>query len=216
MINSLLIYDLETNGYFTGNLDPQVIEVAFLLISEEGVIAFNELINTDANGNLIVISDKITEVTGITNELLRIKGKSSLEVMGILSTVGKNSFMIVGHNSVRFDNLFVKHLTGVDFRNKTFDTGGEFKSRVMGWKKFNNDSFNKFHDKILDTPRRGLKWNLDVACEDAGITPMENRHRAITDVVMTAKLFIYQWELYKEKHTINPKILSNLETYLNK
>lgn len=215
MINSLMVYDLETNGYFTGNPNPQAIEVAFLSITETGIVEYNKLIGIDENDNDIIISDKITEVTGITNELLRMEGLHSHDVMGTLGNIGSICDMIIGHNSVRFDNLFVKHLTGIDFRTKTFDTGGEFKSRKMGWKKFSNDSFHKFHDKILDTPRRGLKWNLDVACEECGIPSELNRHRAITDVRMTAKLFLYQWELYKEKYIINPKVLENLEKHLN-
>lgn len=214
MINSLLIYDLETNGYFNDNPNPQVIEVAFLYATESGITEYNELIGLDKDKNPIIISEKITEVTGITNELLRESGRQSIEVMETLATIGANAHMIIGHNSVRFDNLFVKHLTGIDFRIKTYDTGGEFKSRKMGWNKFPNDAFHKFHDKILDTPRR-IKWNLDVCCEEAGIPIEEGRHRAIVDVRMTAKLFLYQWELYKNKYMINPKVLLNLETHLN-
>lgn len=214
MINELLIYDLETNGFFEGNPNPLPIEIAAIHINPDGVVAINELISEDLSDTPILITDKITEITGITNEQLSSDGKPLRQVLAQFAPT-MNADLIIGHNIVRFDNLFIKNLLNIDLFNKTFDTAGEFKSRKIGWNKFAKASFADFHSKVLDVRRRGLKYNLDIACEECNIPIRPNRHRAITDVIMTADLFLFQWARYDKSYTINPATIDKLRDYIN-
>jgi DNA polymerase III epsilon subunit-like protein len=215
MINSLMIYDLETNGFFVGNPNPCAIEVALLYVDIDGVVEYNELVGVDLDGSPIKVSSKITEITSITNEMLRVDGIPTVDAMIDLRDYVLDCDMVIGHNSVRFDNLFIQHLSGLNLHSKTYDTGGEYKARVMGWKKFDSVTFGDFHKRVLDMPRKGLKWNLETSCNECGIPTMEGRHRAIVDVRMTAKLFLHQWTEYNEEFPINEEVLTNLRNHLN-
>ena len=214
MINSLLIYDLETNGYFDGNPNPLPIEIATILVTPDAIQISDKFVSTDLNGEEIIVPVHITDVTGITTEQLKRKGIALEELLKeFIPTT--DAVMIIGHNIVRFDNLFVKHLTSIDLFGKTFDTAGEFKSRKIGWNKFPKASFADFHSKVLDVKRRGLKYNLDIACEEHGIRIRENRHHAIVDVIMTAELFLAQWLRYEVNYQINPATSDKLRDLIN-
>ena len=114
---SFVVVDLETTGF-----DPfyeEIIEMSAIRIEDGKVVSvFSELVKP-----CYPISSYITELTGITNDML-INCRSISEVMpDFISFVG--SFILVGHN-VNFDINFIYDnllkLNGTQFKNSFVDT----------------------------------------------------------------------------------------------
>lgn len=213
---NILIYDLETNGFFSKEGKTQPIELAYILVTPNTIIGYNELYKPSWK-----IPSYITDVNGITNEMVENKGSWENESIRIYDIFIDINTLVVGHNHIKFDNKFINQLLELFnnnfeiFNENCFDTGGEFKADLLGTKKETYDtecSIAEFHKAVLDIKAKDVKWNLTAALEYYGIPKPEGMHRALTDVLCTTKVFIKQIDRYLDNTiTINSDTLNLLK-----
>jgi len=104
-----IIYDFETSGLNVYKED--VIEIGAKCI-ETGLTYSTLVIPLSKKG----LSSKITEITGITNELLKTDGKKTLqaflEFFNYLQDVYDqyNDITLVAHNGLSFDDIFLRRM----------------------------------------------------------------------------------------------------------
>ena len=189
----IVVYDLETNGFLDHD-GVQPIEIAAIVIYPDGrAEEHNEFVKCP-----IPISEKITQITSITQE--QVDGGIEIEEMtDIMTEILTDGFPIIaGHNIIQFDNLLIQRF--LDNRKKRiygqqcFDTAGEFKSKLIGWKRFPDATHFSFHKAVLQARRRGIRFNLTEACKDYKIEMEGPAHRAIVDVRNNLQLLIRQFE----------------------
>ena len=198
--NSFSVVDIEMTG-----LDPKndfITEIAFK------VVLNGEPQPTESRLILIPIplSDQITEITGITDEMLATLGHCLPEVLGWLQQ-GTTRLRIVGHNFINFDSRFINH--ALAYRGLLFpwrddadfiDTAALYKGRALAWPLEATNKFEllKYQRAVLNERRFGLKFNLAVACEDFGIEQV-GAHRAAADVEATYQVYLELRELLMEE-----------------
>lgn len=122
----VIIFDLETSG-----LNPyhdDIIEIGAKVLNED--ISFQKLVQPKSNRP---ISKKITDITGISNKMLREGGVEWLCAYSefynwfIESTKKNDNISIVSHNGDNFDFIFLKRMfrdlteNGTDTSNINFD-----------------------------------------------------------------------------------------------
>jgi hypothetical protein len=100
--NLSLVYDLETTGLISKNNYPEIIEIC-IKDYETDMIIINELIKPKNK-----ISERITEITGITNAM--VSNKNPLDKLIITNRLSyiKNCNLI-SYNGRRFDDILVNH-----------------------------------------------------------------------------------------------------------
>ncbi|MGP1530259.1 MAG: exonuclease domain-containing protein [Treponema sp.] len=112
------VIDLETTG-----CEPwadAIIEVAAIkVVNNEVVDVFSSLIRPQKGGKYCCVDSFVTELTGITNEMLDKAPSSKATLATFKSFVG--NFIVVGHN-VNFDVSFLYHNYEDYFRNDFIDT----------------------------------------------------------------------------------------------
>lgn len=191
----IVIYDFETNGLYDKGNHP--IEAYMTIVSPNGGISnYNSYIKSNKK-----LSEKITKLTGITDEILKEKGRDITDVskeMGrLIIGQGDLNTLLVGHNSILFDNLFLRDmLTKVGYpmvmNSDCFDTAGHFKAELMGWEKWDNLTYAEYHRRALETRRRGVYFNLGEACKYYSVARTAEFHRADADVYYTMQVFLKQ------------------------
>ena len=116
MKSSLIVVDIETTGISpTMNAITEI--GALKIIDDEIVGTYSQLINPQA-----VVTPKITEITGLTNEIL--KDKPILQDIFSDFLEFSEDLPLLGHN-IMFDFSFLKYhgnLLGYDFERKGLDT----------------------------------------------------------------------------------------------
>jgi DNA polymerase III alpha subunit (gram-positive type) len=182
-----VIFDFETTG-----LDPdrdKVIEVAALKIFEGQV--------KDEFGSLIKIEErlpeKITEITGITDDMLQ-SGGNPLDVWTeFFHFIG--NYALIGHNVINFDRLFLqaafpKYGLPVPNKYRYLDTAMLFKARKLKeHQRFYENHFS-FAQRVGEIRAPGVYFNLAQACKDLRVdTTNFTAHRAAGDVGMTNKVY---------------------------
>ena len=167
---SLLVLDTETSGLcFSGD---EIIEfAASKLVWRDGawvsVAEVDEFIRTTNDRKL---PPKITELTGITDEMLREEGISKQAICSILAQLFTPGTMIAAYNA-QFDLLFLYHLL-----NRCGD------ARLLK-DKSKLDLLTVYRD------RRSYPHRLCNAIEAYGLQDsVQNSHRAIDDVRATVEV----------------------------
>ncbi len=160
--------DVETTGLEVE--DCELIEVSAIKYSEDEIVSyFTSLINPG-----VKIPEKITELTGITDEDLR--GKPSIEkVMPFLSEY-LGDLDLLGHN-VNFD---------IGFIDKYFNN-----QRLKDQSKI--DTLSLSRRIFSDLPSRSLSsvcQHLDIRVE---------HHRSLEDARAAAEIYLYYWKEVKNK-----------------
>jgi len=154
------IIDVETTG--TSASFGKITEIAIVLHNGVTVTeTYHTLINPECN-----IPRNITQLTGITNEMVSVAPKFCEVAKKIVELTAGRFF--VAHNAM-FDYSFVKEefkRLGYDFKRKTICTV-------------------KLGRKLLPGHR---SYSLGNICNDLNIN-ITDRHRAIGDALATAKLF---------------------------
>lgn len=116
MKSSLIVVDIETTGISpTMNAITEI--GALKIIDDEIVGTYSQLINPQA-----IVTPKITEITGLTNEILKNEPILS-EVYGDFLKFSED-LPLLGHN-IMFDFSFLKYhgnLLGYEFERKGLDT----------------------------------------------------------------------------------------------
>lgn len=175
--NSFVVFDRESTHYQPHDHYGKIIEIsAVKIVNGEFVAKFDTLVNPE-----IKISHKITELTGITNEMVA-EAPNYKKVVSDFIQFCEGS-IVVAHNAmtdIKFINFFSSKI-GLPFEPKFIDT--------INLCKF-LDQKNKV---VSDTP---LTYNLKDMANKYGI-PNNSHHRAMNDTMATAYLFLKLKELLK-------------------
>lgn len=163
------IVDVETSGMTSENC--KITDIAIIIHDGEKIIdEFKSLVNPERK-----ISRKITQLTGINNEMVRHAPKFYEIAKEIIEMTE--------------DNVFVAHNVSFDYRimKREFEElGGDFVRKQLC---------------TVRTARRLLKgsksYSLGNICADLNI-PITDRHRAYGDALATSKLFDILLEKSKE------------------
>ncbi|MFA7702697.1 MAG: 3'-5' exonuclease [Patescibacteria group bacterium] len=187
-----IVLDFETSG-----LDPtkdKVIEFALLLSNEEKPIS--HLIKWPN----FCISNNTTEITGITQDMIDMDGISPKEALNkIIETI--NTMTIIGHNIHNFDMKFLLmwiqntlslHSTMTyyeRFKNNYVDTAALYRGWVLKNPQRYNENFIEFANRIFNTQKYSIKYNLAHCCNQLRVPIKETQHRASGDVIITKNLY---------------------------
>ena len=167
----IVVFDLETTG-LSSSVD-KITEIGAVKIKNGLVIdRYSTLVNPE-----IPIPYKITDLTGITNEMVADQ-RTIKDVMPEF----KNFFgdcPLVAHNAM-FDWGFIRtkaHELGIDLKNTIIDTLQLSRTLLPNLK----------------------KYKLNIVCQHLNIK-LENHHRAVHDAEATAQMFLKFVEMLKEKN----------------
>ncbi len=164
-----VVFDIETTGLSAQN--NKITEIgAVKIVNGKKTETFSQLINPECD-----IPQNITELTGITNEMVKDMPTINEVLPKFLEFC--NGATVVAHNA-GFDCGFIR---------------------------YNAATLNlDFHNKILDTLRLSrelypneAKHSLNVVCERLGVS-LENHHRAVDDATATADIFLKFMEMKAE------------------
>ena len=173
--DDFVVFDLETTG-LSSNIEG-ITEVAGVKIRGGEVIdTFSSLVNPEKT-----ISPKITEITGITNDMVR--GARTIDrVLPEFMDFAKGA-CLVAHNA-DFDMGFVRA-----------------KAKKLGLPVENSVADTLTLSRVLLKDLKRHKLNLVAKHLDV---PLENHHRALDDAEATGKIFIKLMNLMKEQgiHTL--------------
>lgn len=181
---SFVVFDLETTGL--SKYKDRITEIGAVKV-ENGKITeeYNQLVNPE-----MVISEKITDITGITNEMVEDCPKIE-EVMGdFLKFCGES--ILVGQNT-DFDVGFIKEncfRLGIEFNPLYLDTLPMARALFSDMKKFS-----------LDKIARKLE------------IPAFNHHRASDDARATAQIFIKMFDRIMKMDGISLPTINKLKSY---
>lgn len=168
MINTFVALDIETTGL--NPAEDKIIEIGMAKISDGEIVdSYSTLVNPG-----IKISERITMITGITDDM--VEGKPAItEIISDIVDFTKD-MPILGHNVI-FDYSFIKKAavnSGLDFKKSGIDT-------------------LKLSRRLLpEVPHKTLEYLCGYFGIDAG-----NSHRAYDDALSAMKL-------YEKLHQIKP------------
>lgn len=166
MIKDYIALDLETSGLNPS--DDKIIEIGMIKVIDGDIAEqYTNLINPREK-----LTQRITQLTGITDEMVADKPPISDVIADIAEFVGE--LPLLGHNII-FDYSFLK------------------KACVN-----NNIAFEKMGIDTLKIARRLLPEvehkNLDYLCEHFHINP-GNSHRALDDALSAHRLYLKMYEI---------------------
>lgn len=168
-----ILLDLETTGY-SAKAMAKITEIGAIKVKNGKIVEeFSTFVNPE-----VKISQKITDITGITNDMV----KDAPTIDKVLPKFRKfiGNLLIVAHNAVFDWNRFLLPI----FKDMCiFPT---------------NDVIDTLDISKVTFPEKGFKHNLADLCERLGIK-VEGHHRAINDVRMTFKALLELIELNKDK-----------------
>ena len=174
--SSFVSFDIETTGL---PRDSEIIEIgAVKVVNGEITDTFSELVDP-----CMPIPPYISQLTGITDEMVKGKGKID-EVLPRFQQFAGNK-ILVGHNAISFDSKIMGYWADkyeVYIGNDVFDT--------LRFLRYRCEPFPNMESK-----------NLGCLCDYFGITA-KDYHRACADAMMTAKLY---FELQKKAVVKNKK-----------
>lgn len=180
-----VVFDLETTGLkaYEGN---EIIEIGAVKVMNNVVIdTFDELAKPSK-----LIPEEITNITGITNEMVKDKDCEEVVFKKFLSWLG-NDIILVAHNA-NFDMSFVReaiHRYNLGLFNYiVIDT--------LAISRFLTPS-EKYHNLTVLMERYHVDWDED------------KHHRADYDAMGTSKV------LYKMLEKLNEKNINSLENLIS-
>lgn len=180
-----VVFDLETTGLYPNSGDS-IIEIGAVKINNGKIVdRYDELINPN-----ILLSNEITNITGINNEMLKGKRNEEVCVKDFMKWVG--NLPMVAHNA-KFDISFLdmaysKYNLG-KINNIVIDTLGL--SRYL-------ESSERYHNLSTLVKRYNIPWDED------------KHHRADYDSEGTALIFN---QMLKKLELNNIKTIKELSRY---
>ena len=181
---TFVVFDLETTGL--SKYQDKITEIGAVKI-EDGKITdtFGKLVNPER-----LISEKITEITGITNEMVANEPTIDLVLKEFLDF--SKDAILVGQNA-DFDIGFVlencKNL-GIKFAPIYMDTLPMARSLFEDMKKFS-----------LDKIARKLE------------IPAFNHHRAVDDATATGQIFIKMFDMIMKENDIDLSMINKVKSF---
>ncbi|MBU5677456.1 PolC-type DNA polymerase III [Alkaliphilus sp. MSJ-5] len=181
--DEFVIFDIETTGLSSKN--DEITEIGAVKIKNNMIIdSFSALINPEKS-----IPEKIVELTGITNDMVKDKPTIATVLPEFLEFIGNSP--VVAHNA-DFDTGFIRDKANrynMKFNNITIDT-------------------LKLARVLLPNLKR---HRLNVIAKELNIS-LENHHRAVDDAKATAEMFIKFIEMMKERNIVS---LKDINTHLS-
>lgn len=189
----VVVWDLETTGFVAP--EARILEIGAYIIRGEEVEKKHWVINEG-----IEIPEKIVEITGITRQIVEAEGEDAIKVLNEFLPLLEKAKKNVTHNGVRFDIPFLTNyakdvLKLEDFamrqfqdllRKTAFDTAVHFKAKKIRERQKDGESFIAFADRVMEVRAYGVKYNLALCCQEAGIDISNiTLHRALGDVHLT-------------------------------
>ena len=183
-----VVFDFETTGFNAGG-DDSIIEVGAVLINDGKITdRFSKLINPHKK-----LSPKITEITGITDEILKDGEEEETVIKEFIDWF--NDYPMVAHNA-SFDVSFLeraysKYKLGT-YKNTVIDTLELSKALDSSYAKHSLSAITKRYDITFDE---------------------ESHHRAVYDAEATALVFN---KMIQKLISINYEKLSDLNNLISK
>lgn len=187
--NTYVVYDLETTG--VNPSEDEAVEIGAIKVEDGKIVDSKNWILQPS----VPISKEAGDVHGITQEFLEINGRDRYECWEEFVEFAGINFMvppwpIVGHNIVRFDNLFVARairFIGFELGNINFiDTAGMYKGQRLGIDQLPAETHEAYAVRVLEQKVYGLKYNLaSVYAELGGPLDGLRTHRTDADTLMT-------------------------------
>lgn len=199
----IICLDFETSGL--NFLQDQPIEYSAISVETDGT--FKRLHNYVKYDG--VLSEQVTELTGITTDKLNEFGldydtamTELIEFIGIQKDVPLTDVIVVGHNFVNFDFHFLEMACarlGYDTidSNCIWDTAGCYKTHKIGLVREKNETVSQFFKRGLSTYAKGVYFKLAIVCESLGIE-LSNAHSAVADTEATLEVFKHQARQYND------------------
>lgn len=200
----IVVWDLETSGFVAP--ESKILEIGVYIIRGEEIEMRSWLLN-----NNIDIPEKITEITGITNELIATEGRDPteciLEFLPLLSNAKTN----ITHNGIRFDIPFLceyvadllkwspqqKDALRKKLCERAFDTAVHFKAMKTNAVQGPIEPYIDFATRVMQHRAIGVKFNLTLCAQESNINlDSIELHRALADVYITYELY----KLINNKH----------------
>lgn len=193
----LIVWDLETTGFVAP--EAKILEIGCFIVKDGTVEQKHWVLNNQCD-----IPEKITELTGITKEIIEAEGRDPKECLLEFLPLFKRCKKNVTHNGVRFDIPFLldysahvleftpeqKMATTNLIRSTAHDTAVEFKAKRLELQPFFRESYIQFADRVMSVRAYGLKFNLGLCCDEAQIDRTGIvQHRALADVDLTYRLY---------------------------
>lgn len=193
----IIIWDLETTGFVAP--ESRILEIGACIIRGDSVEHKQWVLN-----NQCEIPEKITEITGITKEIIEAEGRDPKECLEEFLPLLKAAKKNVTHNGIRFDIPFLIAYTDsvIQFmgneqdllsdllRERAFDTAVHFKASKLRYVQNNYESYIEFAERVMNTRAFGVKYNLLLCCQEKGVDMAGiTLHRAMADVQMTHELY---------------------------
>ena len=171
--NKFVVLDIETS-HFHPKKGGMIIEIAAIKIIDDKIVdKRTQLINPERK-----IAQRITDLTGITNEMLEGKPVFREVLPNFYRFVGDS--VVVAHN-VQFDwdrfLVFFLEKVGIYPKNQVVDTLALSRKYIKGLE----------------------SYSLESICEELNIN-IKNAHRALGDTMATAELFLCLKNNYITQH----------------
>ena len=169
-----VVFDIETTGLSAAR--EKITEIgAFKVVNGEIGEKFSTFVNPEKH-----ISEKITELTGITDEMVADAPSEKEAVKAFLDFCGENA-VVVAHNAA-FDTSFIK--TAAD-RNRL-----DYTLTYVDTLAISRGIFSQLNKHKLDTIAKFLKLGTF------------NHHRAYDDAMMLAKIFVVMLNKLSEEYSV--------------
>lgn len=200
-MKSLIVWDLETTG-FVDNPDARIIEIGAVVIRDGEVHSEQSWVLNHG----IEIPEKITEITGITKEIIEEEGVNPDIALSEFIRLLVESDLHLTHNGFKFDIPFlIKQLKAIpgtpdhsfNFFQQCLEANGldsavMYKARQLDMKIKEGESVKQFADRVMNVRAKGVFFNVGHCCDDLGISREGvEQHRALADVKLT-------WEIFKK------------------
>lgn len=196
---SYIVWDLETDG-FDGRTN-NILEIGAVEVQNGEIVKTHNWILNHG----VPVPGYITEVNGITDEIIRAEGRDPKECIGEFVSLFRPGMAHLTHNGIRFDIPFLygamdkllrdwKVGSHIEFREmleaNALDTAAFVKAGKLGMARKWNETFHAFATRVLGIIAKGVKYNVALCCQEmdidmAGIT----LHRAGADCQMTHEIY---------------------------
>lgn len=188
-----VVWDLETTG-FDGKTDV-ITEIGCFIVRGDEIERKHWVLD-----NGIPIPERITEITGITNEIIAAEGRDPKECLNEFLPILKGAKMNTTHNGVKFDIPFLTDyaakLLGWEekqreaavwvLKSTAFDTAVHFKAKMLDERKKQTETFMVFAQRVMNIRAFGVKFNLGACCDLMKVDRSNLvQHRAMADVELT-------------------------------
>ena len=192
----IIVWDLETSGFVAPK--AKILEIGCFIIRGDEIERKHWVLD-----NKCEIPEKITEITGITQEIIDAEGRDPAECLREFLPLFKECDQNITHNGIKFDIPFLTEyaadLLGWEreekitvknlIRKTAADTAVVVKASKLAMKREVDEPFHIFGDRVMKVFAKGVFFKLALCLEEEGIEMDLVAHRAMADVEMTYELY---------------------------